>query len=232
MLQLVGGPELRDAEVAEVVLIEAAAVEEDGEPVLELHPALGVQQLDRGGGAPPAAPEVEVLGGGGPGRGEHHAHVAGRGRGLGAVVLRVVAHHLVDEAAEVGLGGGRLRGRRGAELLQVAGLLADPGLEELGEGLVGRQQRGKVVRGRRRRRRRREGGGHGDRCAVACGGAGLGLLCSAAGWRWALWLGWRWAGPVIKVVHVGHCVGPGALFSRFYSLFLYFFDIFFKIIFL
>ena len=69
-LQLVGGLDLPDAEVPEVAL-EAAAVEEVGELVLELHPGLGVQQVERGGGAPAAAPQVQVLGGGGSGRGEH-----------------------------------------------------------------------------------------------------------------------------------------------------------------
>ncbi|KAG2586852.1 hypothetical protein PVAP13_5NG084862 [Panicum virgatum] len=144
LLHLVGGLDLPDAEVPEVAL-EAAAVEEVGELVLELHPGLGVQQVERGGGAPAAAPEVQVLGGGGPGRGEHAEHVVRRRGGLGAVVVLVVGQHAADEAAEVGLRGGRVRGRRGAELGEVAGLLGDPGLEELGEGLGGRRRRGAAI---------------------------------------------------------------------------------------
>jgi hypothetical protein len=160
-LQLVGGLELPGAEVPKVAL-EAAAVEEVGELVLELHPGLGVQQVERGGRAPAAAPEVEVLGGGDPRRGEHAEHVVRRRRGLGAVVVLVVAQHPADEAAEVGLRGGRVRGRRGAELGEVAGLLGDPGFEELGEGLRGRRGRGAAIAAAVSGWRR-WGGGHGDR---------------------------------------------------------------------
>jgi hypothetical protein len=216
-LQLVGGLELRGAEVAEVVL-EAAAVEEGGELVLQLHPGLGVQQLDRGGGAPAAAPEVEVLGGGGPGRGEHAEHVVGRGRRLGAVVLRVVAEHLAHEAPELGLGRGGVRGRRGAQLLEVAGLLRDPGLEELGEGLVGRQRRREgavapaAVGGRRRR------GGHGDRCGVV-----------VVGWRWALAMAWMVVGLWgARARYKGSPCRPlrGTQYSSFGSLLVHIFQIF------
>ena len=118
--------------------------------------------MERGGGAPSAATEVEVLGRGGKRRGEHAEDVGGGGGGLGPVVVLVVAKDPVDEAAELGVvgrrRGGRRRRRGGAERGEVAGLLGDPALEELGERLAGGRRDVVAVAVRWVRRRRRHGG--------------------------------------------------------------------------
>jgi hypothetical protein len=60
------------------------------------------------------------------------------------------------------------------------------------------------------------------------------LGCSAAGGgRGGLVrLVWWWEGPVIKVVHVGHCVGLSALSFGFTRFFIFFLHFYLKIIFL
>lgn len=90
---------------------------------LEQDARLGVDEVVGRGGPPPADPVEGPLQGAGPRRREQLEHVLLGRDGLGAVVVGVVGHGLVDELAEVVVvlgGGGRVRG-----LAQLVGLLPE-----------------------------------------------------------------------------------------------------------
>lgn len=90
--------------------------------------------MESGGGAPPADPHEDVLGGGSPRRGEHGVDVSLSRRLLGLVVVLIVGDDAADELPE----GGSVRrvGGGGAESGEVVGLLGEEGFEELGELFV------------------------------------------------------------------------------------------------
>lgn len=126
-LQLVG------AHVGQVA--RGVADDQLEKPGLELEAGLGVEEVESHGGPPAAGPKEEVLGGGRPRGVEHGEHVAADGGGLGAVVVLVVAEDPVNEGSKPELlaGGSGC----GTEDLQIAFLLGEPALEELGEMLRG-----------------------------------------------------------------------------------------------
>lgn len=91
--------------------------------------------MEDGGGAPPCDPVEGALKRGGPGGGKDREGVALGGEALGAVVLGVVGHDLVDKLEEVVV---LVRCRRGSgsrvELVHKVVQVGEPGLAEVSEG--------------------------------------------------------------------------------------------------
>lgn len=124
-LELADAAELARREVAEVAGVVAA--EDVDDVVLEEDAGLGVDEVEGGGGAPPADPLEGPLEGGGPRRREEGQHVALRRLGLEAVILGVVGYGPLDQLPElvaVLVGGRRDRGL--AQLLHLLPELLDP----------------------------------------------------------------------------------------------------------